>query len=193
MFATRPVTPSDFETIAGIIDSSYRRHDPEGSMPGRHPTALNGPPFSWWGDPALSWWIASLEGRPSAFAMWRHQERDAHLHSFFVADEVNVAASVARSFGSIFPRRAQRTQPSIRSPSMSDGKQNGPSVSMRATVTSCATRTPSPATSDPGWVIGSGRMSALGGRRMASSCFIGHIYVRTRRRRCYPLTSGCSH
>jgi GNAT superfamily N-acetyltransferase len=87
MFATRRVTSSDFELIAGIIDASYRPHDPEGSMPGRHPTALDGPPFSWWGDPTLSWWIASLDGWPSAFAMWRHQERNAHLHSFFVTDE----------------------------------------------------------------------------------------------------------
>jgi GNAT superfamily N-acetyltransferase len=99
MFATQPVMQSDFETIAGIIAASYRPHDPGGLMPGRHPTALDGPPFSWWGDPALSWWLASVDGHPSAFALWRHAGRNVHLHSFFVSDEVQ-----GRGVGTAFIR-----------------------------------------------------------------------------------------
>lgn len=99
MFTTRPATSGDFELIVDIIQTSYRPHDPAGSMPGRHPTALEGPPFSWWGDPTLRWWLASLDGRPSAFALWRHQERNVHLHSFFVTD-----AAQGRGVGSAFIR-----------------------------------------------------------------------------------------
>jgi ribosomal protein S18 acetylase RimI-like enzyme len=88
MFTPRAVTVADFETIAAIIESSQRLHDPEGTMPDRHPTELGGPPFSWWGDSALSWWLALRDQQPVGFAMWRHHERNVHLHCFFVAAEV---------------------------------------------------------------------------------------------------------
>lgn len=87
MLAIRAVTAADLETVAGIVRSSYRLYDPDASMPGRHPTAVNGSPFSWFGDSALSWWLALLDERPAGFATWRHHERDVHLHSFFVASE----------------------------------------------------------------------------------------------------------
>lgn len=54
-------------------------------MPGRHPSDMRGSPFSWWGDAALSWWVAAVGDRLAAFALWRHEQRNAHLHSFFVA------------------------------------------------------------------------------------------------------------
>ena len=87
MFSTRAASLAEFEMIARIITSSYRPHNPSGSMPDRHPVALDGPPFSWWGDPALSWWVALSGDQPAGFALWPHQERDVHLHSFFVASE----------------------------------------------------------------------------------------------------------
>ena len=70
-----------------IVEVAYAPHDPEGRVPGRHPAGIGGAPFTWFGDPCLSWWVAGLEGRDVAFALWRHVGRNAHLHSFFVAAE----------------------------------------------------------------------------------------------------------
>ena len=85
MTSIRHAVPSDFDAIAAIIESSYLPHDPSGSMPGRHPAALGGAPFTWWGEPTLSWWVAEEAERPVAFALWRRQQRNTHLHSLFVA------------------------------------------------------------------------------------------------------------
>ncbi len=87
MFRIRAASVTDFASVAEIITSSYAVYDPAGAMTGRHPVALEGAPFSWWGEPTLSWWLAFHDERPAGFAMWRHQGRDVHLHSFFVASD----------------------------------------------------------------------------------------------------------
>ena len=80
----RPALQADLERLCAIVESSYLPYDPERTMPGRHPTGLSGPPWTWWGNPALRWVVAKISGSAVGFAMWRNVKRNAHLHSLFV-------------------------------------------------------------------------------------------------------------
>jgi ribosomal protein S18 acetylase RimI-like enzyme len=82
--AFRKVVPADFRDMIEVIESAYSIYDPDGQKPGRHPVDMGGPPWSWWGDNALSWYCGDMNGVPVAFIMWRIVRRNAHIHSFFV-------------------------------------------------------------------------------------------------------------
>ena len=80
----RPAHSSEFPEIIEVIESSYLPHDPHHRMLGRHPIDLKAPPWSWWGDPALGWFVTEVDGALAGFGLWRSVGRNSHLHSFFV-------------------------------------------------------------------------------------------------------------
>ena len=83
----RAADQSEFPHLIKVIESSYGPHDPNHAMPGRHPIDLKAPPWSWWSDPVLSWFVAEENGVLAGFGLWRRVGRNSHLHSFFVGAE----------------------------------------------------------------------------------------------------------
>ncbi len=82
----RPLLQIEFASVCKLIESAYLPHDPGHLMPGRHPVDLAGPPWTWWGNPVLWWFVGEIKKIMVAFVMWRMVGRNAHIHSFFVRD-----------------------------------------------------------------------------------------------------------
>lgn len=80
----REVYPSDFQGMIKIIRSVYSPDEMPISLDKTRFDDLNGPPWAWYGDSALSWVICEIDGEVSGFSISRHVKRHIHLHAIYV-------------------------------------------------------------------------------------------------------------
>ena len=80
----RDVYHSDFQVIIKLVKSSYFPDETPISHEGTRFDNLEGPPWVWYGDSALSWTLGEMDGEVVAFSLSRHVKRHVHLHAIYV-------------------------------------------------------------------------------------------------------------
>lgn len=87
-FSIRKATRSDFEEIFVLINLSYSLFDKKSLITDRQSTDIDCPPWTWYGDPELSWIVLTYDDAIFGFILWRNKNRNSHLHSFFTNPNV---------------------------------------------------------------------------------------------------------
>jgi len=62
----------------------YLLYDPDGGTSRRSALDMKGPPWSWYGNPALYWMLGEIDFEIVAFVLSRRVKRNWHLHALFV-------------------------------------------------------------------------------------------------------------
>ena len=80
----REVYPSDFRGIIKLVKAAYFPDELPLSFLGTRFDDLEGAPWIWYGNSALSWVLSEIDGEVVVFSLSRRVKRHVHLHAIFV-------------------------------------------------------------------------------------------------------------